>query len=290
MTARRLVVTADDFGAAPEVNAPVVRAHRDGILTSTSLMVTGDAVEEAVQLARETPTLAVGLHLVLAQGRPAAPPAEIPDLVAADGAFRPGPVTTGVRYAFEYLFRAGRAQLRREIEAQLAAFAATGLRLAHLDGHLNMHLHPMVLPILLELAPRYRIRAMRLSREDLGAALRYDRSHFPRKLAEGVVFHALAAYAAPRLRAAGIATADRVCGMHQTGHVDERYLLALLAALPPGVSEVYCHPAEGVAPAMAPYQQGYDHAGELAALTSARVREAVHAAGVELVSYAELAR
>src|SRR5437667_121772 len=185
---------------------------------------------------------------------------------------------------------AGPAQLWREIEAQLAAFAATGLRLAHLDGHLNMHLHPMVLPILLELAPRYGIRAMRLSREDLGAALRYDRSHVPRKLAEGVVFHALAAYAAPRLRAAGIATADRVCGMHQTGHVDERYLLALLAALPPGVSEVYCHPAEGVAPAMAPYQMGYDRAGELAALTSARVREAVHAAGVELVSYAELAR
>ena len=78
--------------------------------------------------------------------------------------------------------------------------------------------------------------------------------------------------------------------MHQTGHVDERYLLALLAALPPGVSELYCHPSEGVAPAMAPYQQGYDHAGELAALTSARVREAVRAGGVELVSYAELAR
>jgi len=148
----------------------------------------------------------------------------------------------------------------------------------------------MVLPILRELAPRYGIRAMRLSREDLGAALRYDRSHFPRKLGEGVVFHALAAYAAPRLRAAGIATADRVYGMHQTGHVDERYLLALVSALPPGLSELYCHPAEGVAPAMAPYQQGYDHAGELAALTSARVREAVRARGVELVSYAQLER
>src|SRR5439155_1083705 len=152
------------------------------------------------------------------------------------------------RYAWQYLLGTGRAQLRREIEAQLAAFAATGLRLAHLDGHLNMHLHPMVLPFLLELAPRYGIRAMRLSREDLGAALRYDRSHFPRKLAEGVVFHALAAYAAPRLGAAGIATADRVYGMHQTGHVDERYLLALLAALPPGVSELYCHPWDGVSP------------------------------------------
>ena len=290
MTARRLVVTADDFGAAPEVNVAVVRAHRDGILTSTSLMVTGDAVEEAAQLARETPTLAVGLHLVLAQGRPAALPAEIPDLVGADGAFRRAPINTGIRYAWQHLLGTGRAQLRREIEAQLAAFTATGLRLAHLDGHLNMHLHPMVLPILLELAPRYGIRAMRLLREDLGAALRYDRSHFPRKLAEGVVFHALAAYAAPRLRAAGIATADRVYGMHQTGHVDERYLLALVAALPPGLNEVYCHPAEGVAPAMAPYQQGYDHAGELAALTSARVLEAVRAGGVRLVSHAQLER
>ena len=290
MTARRLVVTADDFGAAPEVNAAVVRAHRDGILTGTSLMVTGDAVEDAVRLAREDPSLAVGLHLVLVQGRPAAPPGDIPDLVTADGAFRCAPVATGIRYAFEYVFRSGRAQLRREIEAQLAAFTATGLRLAHLDGHVNMHLHPMVLPILLELAPRYGIRAVRLSREDLGAALHHDPGNFPRKVLEGAVFHTLAAYSAPRLRAAGIATADRVYGMHQTGHVDERYLLALLAALPPGVSEVYCHPSEGVAPAMAPYQQGYDHAGELAALTSVRVREAVRAAGVELVSYAALAR
>lgn len=286
MTARRLVVTADDFGAAPEVNAAVVRAHREGILTSTSLMVTGDATEEAVRLARQNPRLAVGLHLVLAQGRPAAPLAEIPHLVGTDGAFRRAPISTGIRYAFEYVFRAGRTQLRREIEAQLTAFAATGLPLAHLDGHLNMHLHPMVLPIVLELAPRFGIRAVRLLREDLGAALRYDADHFPRKVMEGVVFQVLVAHAAPRLRAAGIATADRVYGMHQTGHVDERYLLSLLAALPPGVSEVYCHPAEGVAAPMAPYQQGYDHAGELAALTSARVREAVAAAGVELVSYA----
>src|SRR5438132_14160424 len=86
---------------------------------------------------------------------------------------------------------------------------AYSVRLAHLDGHLNMHLHPMVLPILLELAPRYALRAMRLSREDLGAALRYDRSHFARKVTDGVVFQVLAGYAAPRLGGAGIATAAR---------------------------------------------------------------------------------
>jgi hopanoid biosynthesis associated protein HpnK len=288
VSGRRLIVSGDDFGGAPDVNRGILRAHRDGILTSTSLMVTGTAATEAVALARDRPSLAVGLHLVLAQGRPASAPADVPHLVGRDGAFGDAPVLAGVRYAWHWAFGRGEAELAREVEAQLAAFADTGLRLAHVDGHLNMHLHPMVLPILLALAPRYGIRAVRLSREGLGAALRHDPRHALRKIGEGLVFHALAAWAAPRLRAAGIQTADRVYGMHQTGHVDERYLLALVATLPPGVSELYCHPAEGVPAALARHQPGYDHAGELAALTSPRVRAALVAAGVDLVSYPQL--
>jgi hopanoid biosynthesis associated protein HpnK len=285
---RRLIVSGDDFGAAHEVNAGIVAAHRGGILTSASLMVTGDAVEEAVALAREMPGLSVGLHLVLAQGRPAADPASISRLVRADGAFRDEPVLNGFRYFFAYLSRVGRAQLVREVAAQLDAFAAAGLPLAHVDGHLNMHLHPTMLPILIELAPRYGIRAVRLSREPLGPALRHDRRHALRKASEGAIFHTLATYAAPRLRAAGIRTADRVYGMHQTGHVDEEYLLSVLTQLPEGVSEIYGHPAMGQAASLAGHQPGYDHAGEVAALTSQRVREAVRAAGIELTSYRDL--
>lgn len=288
-TSRRLIVSGDDFGAAPEVNAGIVRAHRDGILGGTSLMVTGAAAAAAVALARATPTLSVGLHLVLAQARPAAPPADIPTLVASDGAFRNAPIASGLRYAWAWVAGRGRGDLRREIEAQLAAFAATGLPLGHVDGHLNMHLHPMVLSVLLDVAPRWGIRAMRVSVEPLSAALRWDRRHAGRKLFEGAAFRALAAYAAPRLRAAGIVFADRVFGMHQTGHVDERYLLDLVARLPPGVSELYCHPSDGVAAAMARWQPAYDAAGEVAALTSPRVRAAVAAAGIELTTYARLA-
>jgi hopanoid biosynthesis associated protein HpnK len=289
MTGRRLIVTGDDFGAAPEVNAGIVRAHREGILTSTSLMVTGDAAAEAVTLARATPRLAVGLHLVLAQGRPAAPRTEIPHLVRADGAFRDAPIPTALGYAWRSLRGAGRAELRREIAAQLDAFVATGLRLAHVDGHLNIHLHPMIVPILLELAPRYGIRAMRLSREDLVPALRHDRRHLARKAFEGAVFRALAAWAAPRLCAAGIVVADRVYGMHQTGHVDESYLLAVLTDLPAGTTELYCHPATAQSACMAPYQTGYDHTGEIAALTSPRVRAELAARGVALATYPDLA-
>src|SRR4029450_5915112 len=182
-----------------------------------------------------------------------------PARVASTGAFRDTPTRNGLRYAWTALRAAGRAQLEREIDAQLDAFAQTGLALAHVDGHLNMHLHPMVLPILLELAPRYGIRAMRVSRESLGAALRYDRRHASRKCFEGVAFHALAAYAAPRLRAAGTVASDRVYGMHQTGHVDEAYLLHVIATLPPGVSEIYAHPATDQAAAMARHPRGHEH-------------------------------
>src|SRR5439155_1383691 len=123
-------------------------------------------------LGRAHPRLAVGLHLVLVQGRPASAPGEIPRLLAAPGAFPDQPVLAGLRYAWLAVAqRGGRAELRHEIEAQLRAFEATGLRLAHVDGHVNIHLHPMILPLLLELAPRYGIRALRLSRESLGSAL-----------------------------------------------------------------------------------------------------------------------
>jgi hopanoid biosynthesis associated protein HpnK len=286
--ARRLIVSGDDFGVAEEVNEGILRSHRDGILGQTSLMVTGAAAAHAVALAKAMPSLAVGLHLVLAQGRPAAEPSTIPELVRADGAFRDTPIRNGLRYAWAYVRAVGRAQLVREIDAQLAAFAATGLELAHVDGHLNMHLHPMVLPILLELAPRYGIRATRVSRESLQAALRWDPRHAARKCFEGVAFHTLAAYASPRLRAAGIVSSDRVFGMHQTGHVDESYLLHVIATLPPGVSEIYGHPATRQAAVMAGFQDGYDHAGEVAGFTSPRVRAALASAGVALTTYRDL--
>jgi hopanoid biosynthesis associated protein HpnK len=290
VTTARLIVSGDDFGAAVEVNEGILRAHRDGILRQTSLMVTGEAAPHAVALARAHPTLAVGLHLVLAQGRAATAPGEVPALAGPDGAFGDAPVASGVRYAWLAVRRAGRAQLVREVTAQLERFARTGLTLGHLDGHLNMHLHPMVLSILLALAPRYGVRAVRLSREPLGAALRWDRRHAARKCFEGAVFHTLARWAAPRLRGAGIVSADRVYGMHQTGHVDEAYLLHLIATLPPGVSELYAHPAVCQASATARFQAGYDHAGEVTALTSPRVRAALAAAGVTLTTYRELVR
>lgn len=282
---RRLIVAADDFGMSPGVNAGILRAHREGILTETSLMVRGAAAGEAVALARATPTLGVGLHLTLLQGYCAAAPAEVPLLVDRDGRFSDAPVWTGMRYFFVPGIR---AQLRREIGAQLDAFAATGLPLSHVDGHLTIHMQPCALAALLDLAPRHHLRALRVPREPLGRALRWDRRHATRKLFEAIAFGGLARWSAPRIRAAGLRTPDHMFGMHQTGAVTEDYLLHLIDTLPAGTSEVYCHPAIVDDEARRWRPADYRSEAELAALCSRRVRAAIDAADIELIRYRDL--
>jgi hopanoid biosynthesis associated protein HpnK len=283
--ARRLIVAADDFGMSAGVNAGIIRAHCDGILTDASLMVNGQAFAEAVELARAHPTLSVGLHLMLVQGRCAAPPASIPLLAGPDGRFGNAPIWSGMRFFFTPGLR---AQLRREITAQLDRFAATGLPLSHLDGHLTIHMHPTVLDIVIDVADRYGIRAVRLPREPLAPALRYDRRHLLRKLFEATAFTALSRWARPRLARAGLRHPDRMFGLHQTGHVCEDYVLAALAALPAGINELYCHPAVVDDEARRWRPADYASEQELAALTSARVRAAIGRAGIELVTYRDL--
>jgi hopanoid biosynthesis associated protein HpnK len=283
---RRLIVSADDFGLSPGVNAGIIAAHRDGILTDASLMVNGAACTEAVALAQATPTLSVGLHLVLVQGRATAPAREIPDLVDEAGMFRNNPVTTGFKYFFTPRLR---PQIEREVCAQLEKFTATGLPLSHVDGHLNIHMHPTVLAILLALAPRFGIVAMRLPREPLRTALRLDPRQPVRKLLESATFRSLAAYARPRLAAHAVRHPDRMFGLHQSGHVTEGYLLGVLETLPAGVTEIYSHAAMLDDEARRWRPPDYESDAELAALASLRVRAALQRCGIERMTYRDLA-
>ena len=142
---RRLIVNADDLGRSHSINQAVIRAHHEGILTTASLMVNEPGFDEAVELARENPKLGIGLHLSLVCGLSALPPGKIPGLVNAHGEFSNEPVAVGFRYFFN---RGLREQLRAEIHAQFAKFRATGLPLDHVDGHLHLHLHPVIFRIL----------------------------------------------------------------------------------------------------------------------------------------------
>ena len=269
-----LIVTADDFGLHPAVNDPVEHAARQGVLTATSLMVGAPAAADAVRRARGLPGLAVGLHLVLADGRSVLPPSRIPALVDAQGRFGNNMVRDGVRF---FALPAVRRQLEAEIRAQFQAFADTGLPLDHVNAHKHFHLHPTLLEMLLRIGGEFGISAVRLPREPAWAARRAGGA-----LAGSTVAGLLSPWLAimrRRLRAARIAHNDQVFGMADSGTMDEARLLEILGRLPEGVTEIYLHPAVESGAAIAASMSGYRHAQELAALLSPRVRAAVGACG-----------
>jgi hopanoid biosynthesis associated protein HpnK len=160
--ARQLVVTADDFGLSLEVNEAVERAHRAGILTAASLMVSGAAAADAVRRARRLPRLRVGLHVVLLEGAPTLDRALLARLVGADGRF---PASAALQGARAFFSPGGRRQAAREIAAQFAAFHATGLALDHVDAHRHFQLHPVVAGEIIGQAARYPVGFVRCPRE-----------------------------------------------------------------------------------------------------------------------------
>ena len=242
------------------MNEAVEIAHTKGILTAASLMVAGEAAEDAVARARRLPNLGVGLHIALADGRPVLPAAEVPALVGPDGRFC-GMIRTAFLIA---LWPPARRQMRAEVAAQFAAFAATGLALDHVNAHKHFHLHPLITSAILDAGKAHGLRTMRVPVEPRGPG------------AAGGLAAALLRWWAGRLRnrlgRAGITTNDRVAGLAATGQFDTARMVQALASLPDGITELYCHPATAdIWPGSAP---GYRYGAELAALTAPDVRAA----------------
>ncbi len=182
------------------------------------------------------------------------PPEQIPDLVDAQGMFNSDMVRNGFRFFF---LPSVRRQLAAEIRAQFEAFAATGLRLDHVNAHKHFHLHPTILSLMLSIGRDYGLRAIRLPAEPgMGPWLR--------------PWLALMRW---RMKKAGITYNDHVFGLRHSGGMDEAVMLDILRHLPDGLSEVYLHPASHghLTQSMVDYR----HADELAALLSPRVRATI---------------
>lgn len=294
----RVIFNADDFGRSSAINAAVIQAHCAGVLTSTSLMVTGDAVEEAVTLARAAPTLAVGLHVIVIDGPALLPPSHIPHLVNAGGCFPEDAFAAGVRYAVS---RAARAELSCELAAQFERFAATGLPLSHVDGHAHMHLLPAVWDLVLPLAEQYGASGIRLPRDDLRLALRYGRQRrasgrqpvrvpsnaagAATQLVWAAIFGALCRWCTGRLRNRRLAITERVYGLMQTGQMEETYVLEVLRSLHVATAELYFHPTT------APQSEALGpNPGDLATLLSPAVGRAMVQHNLHLATYPALRR
>ena len=278
MNERRVIINADDFGVSPGVNRAVIKGWQEGVLTSASLMVTGAACDEAVDLARQNPGLQVGLHLTLVQGRSVLQQGGFPELTDREGNFPNDPVLAGMRMFF---IRSLHRQLRSEIEAQIEKFIATGLPLSHIDGHLNIHMHPTVFDILCPLLAKYDISSFRLSSERLGPELRMAGNRLFGKALDAFIFGRLASRCGPELKIRRVAFAAEVKGLLNSGRITEDYLLKALDNLQAGTTEIYLHPAEADNPDM----PGYCQADELAALLSDRVREKLRSSGIMLCNY-----
>lgn len=258
-----LIVTADDFGAAPEVNEAVVRAHREGILTCASLMVAAPGAGDAVNRAKALPSLAVGLHLVLVEGKPVLPASQIPDLVGADGNFRTDMVKASFGMA---LLPWVRRQLAAEIEAQFSAFASTGLRLDHVNAHKHFHLHPTIAGLMMETGKRYGMTAARAPVEP---------PHILKQIEADAPGSGIEYFCGRRLRdrltRAGVFSPDHVFGLAWTGQMNAKRVKALIDRLPEGVSEIYLHPATS---AYAGAASGYRYTEEFSALMDPEVLSA----------------
>jgi hopanoid biosynthesis associated protein HpnK len=270
---RRLVVNADDYGRSPSINAAVIRAHRQGILTSASLMVNEPDCAGAAALAKENPKLGVGLHLALVCGRSALPPSKIPGLVNRRGEFGHNPVAVGMKYYFN---RDLRAQLRAEIHEQFARFRATGLSLDHINGHLHFHLHPVVFGILMTDAKELGIRHLRLTRDDFWMNLGLARGRILYRTIHALMFGILSAASRQSLLNQNIRHTRHVFGLLQDSRVDEEFILKLLPFLPSGDSELYSHPS------LDTFRHEFD------ALVSPRVKAGVEKLGIRLIRYQDL--
>lgn len=268
---KRLILNADDFGIAPEVNEAVEQAHREGVLRAASLMVGAPAAEDAIARARRLPNLAVGLHVVLVNGKPILPPQRVPDLVDERGVF----FTDLVRAGLRFFFRPGvRAQLAAEIRAQFQRFAQTGLTLDHVDAQNHMHVHPTVFALILAIGGEFGLGAIRVPREPFGGT---------RSIALWL------ALMRNRARRAGVVCNDYAFGVNEAGALTEERVLQILETLPDGVTEIFFHPATAAFSGADRGTETFRWADELAALTSPRVRATIERNRIVSTTYGELA-
>ena len=268
---KQLVVNADDFGFTPDVNQGIVEAHRGGILTATTLMANGAAFDDAVRLARETPSLDIGCHLVLVGG----------DSLVSGNAFPP----TVARL----LAAVARREIRiyDELAAQVRRIAAAGIRPTHLDTHKHTHLAPPVLDAVARLSEEFGIRWVRRPFDFLMNAA-VATTPLGTRLASGAT-GLLRGRFKRVLEKHGCRSTDHFAGFQITGRLRTAELVQLLELVPAGTTELMCHPGRcGAALRQARTRLKESREQEMEALMAAETRAALQRSGIELVNYVGL--
>jgi hopanoid biosynthesis associated protein HpnK len=286
---RNLIVNADDLGWAEGVNRGIAEAHRNGIVTSASLLANGAAFASGVELARSTPGLGVGVHLNLSDGAPVAEPESVSSLVNDAGEFQGGPEALLLRIAKRGVTL---REVEQEWDAQIEKVKSAGIEPTHLDGHKHVHMLPGFFEIALRLAKRHGIGAIRVAHEasSLRAALSTgDEGNTTVVLKQGVQARGLkllARDAREQAERMGISTADHFCGIAQTGEMTKDGVAQLLRSLPEGTTELMSHPGYvDQALQNSPTRLQASRQTELEILTDMEIRNLVASLGIRLIDY-----
>ena len=289
---KQLIVTADDLGLTTRVNEAIEKAHRDGVVTTASLMVNGGAFESAVAMLKDNSTLDAGLHLNLTEGKPVSAHEQVSSLAGSNGFLYHHPFQLMLGLARG---RVSIAHLETEIRAQIEKAGQAGTRLSHIDGHKHVHVLPQVFHLVCRIAPDYGINAVRstwentpklcsLATRNFGSSRQIVKQYVFGKALSGGFVVARSGSMQRRLR-----TPRHFYGITQTGFLDIRAFADILARLEDGVSEVMCHPGYvDDELRRTPTRLLSQRERELELLTGREVRELLKTFGVTLASYRDL--
>ena len=285
---RRLIVNADDFGFTAGVNRGIVEAHSRGIVTSATLMANGPAFAEAAHLANTVPTLSIGCHVVLIDGRPVLSAEQVPSLTSA-GLFRDGMMTFAARAIAGSI---DADEITAEATAQIRKIQAAGIAVSHVDTHKHTHLFPKILRPLLRAAAACGIRVLR---NPFGPRLPLRSSDLmarPGLWARAAELRFLGRFAGKFREAVdrdGFVTPDGTLGILVTGALDETLFRAIARSIPQGTWEFVCHPGYNDSDLQgAETRLRESRETELRVLTLPAARELLLQEGIELISYREL--
>ena len=286
---RNLIVNADDLGWTEGVNRGIAEAHGNGIVTSASLLANGAAFASGVELARATPALGVGVHLNLSDGEPVADRELVTTLLNNRGELEGKPESLLLKLARRSVLL---DEIEREWDAQIQKVRDAGIEPTHLDGHKHVQMLPGLFEIVLRLAKRHGIAAVRISHEE--SSLRAALSSGAKQKGTAVMkqgvqargLKLLARDAREQAERAGIAAADYFCGIAQTGELTREGVLRLLEILPEGTTELMCHPGYVDAElAKSATRLQASRQTEVEILTNTQIRNLVASQGIRLVDY-----
>ncbi len=280
---KKLIINADDFGLHPSINEGIIKGYREGMITSTSIMPSTPYFEDAVKLAKENPSLGIGVHLTLVGGVKPVCTKDINSLINADGVFAEDYTVFAKKW---YTGSIKKKEIEIELSAQIERVLSAGIVPTHIDSHQHMHVLPGIAGIVVRLCQKYNINKIRMPGENISWSGGFS-AGIGRKIGrDGLSF--CTALAKAKANNAELKYPQYFFGMLAGGNLDEKLVRTILLNLPEGTSEIMTHPGLDSTALAQKFTWGYHWQNELNAFLSVENKKIVREHGIKLINFGGL--